>query len=205
MRSHWTMLVALLTAFTACRESGDGSADSTDAVVAIDSATLARAKEAANSLGGDLVQMLTGELKRGGPAAAIAVCADSAQVRTRRHSAQGVDIRRVGTRVRNAANAPDAADQAALEAFSAAIAQDRPLPDTAFMVTTAEGTKELRYLRAIRIQEMCLACHGNPEQFAPDVRSVLKARYPDDQATGYSVGQLRGAISVRITAPPRSP
>jgi hypothetical protein len=145
--------------------------------------------------------MLTGELERGGPAAAIAVCADSAQLRTGRHSAQGVNIRRVGTRVRNAANAPDATDRAGLDAFAAAIAANRSLPDTAFMVKTAEGTNELRYLRAIRIQEMCLACHGNPDQFAPTVRSVLQARYPDDQATGYSLGQLRGAISVRIVSP----
>lgn len=200
MRSPLIVALASL-ALGACQPAGEKASEVPDRAVAIDSGSLAMAKDAANALGGDLVQMLTGELERGGPAAAIAVCADSAQVRSNRHGTPGVAIRRVGTRVRNPLNAPDAADQVALDAFAAAIAGNRPLPDTAFVVTTAQGTRELRYLRAIRVQEMCLACHGNPDSIAPAVRSVLVSRYPEDQATGYSVGQLRGAISVRINYP----
>jgi hypothetical protein len=30
------------------------------------------------------------------------------------------------------------------------------------------------------------------------VRELLAERYPDDEATGYAVGELRGGISVRL-------
>lgn len=169
-----------------------------DTPVTVDSATTARARQAADALGADLVTMLTGELQRGGPVAAIAVCADSAQVRTRRHGAEGTLVRRVGTRVRNPDNAPDSVETAVLDAFAAAIAANRAMPDTIFAGTDSSGQPVVRYLRAIRLQEFCLACHGPADSIAPAVRQVLAARYPTDQATGYHTGELRGAISVTV-------
>jgi len=166
--------------------------------VTVDSATLVRARQAADELGADLVAMLTGELNRGGPVAAIAVCADSAQVRTRRRGAEGVLVRRVGTRVRNPANAPDSVEAAVLDAFAAAIAANRAMPDTAFVAVDSTGAPAVRYLRAIRLQEFCLACHGPADSIAASVKEILAARYPNDRATGYAVGQLRGAISVTV-------
>lgn len=186
--------VLALFAILACADSRAPA----ESPVTVDSATLATARKAADALGADLVTMLTAELNRGGPAAAIAVCADSAQVRTERHNAEGVLVRRVGTRLRNPANAPDSVERAVLDAFAAAIAESRALPDTAFVGSDAMGRPEVRYLRAIRLQEFCLACHGPVDSIAPAVRAAIAERYPDDQATGYSVGELRGAISVRI-------
>lgn len=43
---------------------------------------------------------------------------------------------------------------------------------------------------------VCLQCHGAPDKLAPGVAEALKDLYP--MATGYAVGDLRGAISVRI-------
>jgi cytochrome c551/c552 len=167
----------------------------------VDSVALAQARTAADELGKDLVTMLTGELKRGGPAAAISVCADSAQVRTMRHQAEGVDVRRVSTRVRNAKNAPDSVESAVLAAFADAIAANRPMPDTSFATRQADGQVVTHYMRAIRIQEFCLACHGPADSIGPDVKHVLAARYPGDKATGYKLGELRGAISVTVARP----
>jgi hypothetical protein len=33
---------------------------------------------------------------------------------------------------------------------------------------------------------------------APDVRSLLAERYPEDRATGYAAGDFRGMVSVRV-------
>lgn len=184
----------VLTAALACTDSRTPAATS----LVPDSASQAKARQAADALGADLVTMLSGELNRGGPLAAIAVCADSAQVRTQRHSAEGVLVRRVGTRVRNPLNAPDSVERAVLGAFAAAIAADRAMPDTAFVDTDSAGRTVVRYLRAIRLQEFCVACHGPAESIEPAVRQAIAARYPDDQATGYAPGELRGAISVRV-------
>jgi hypothetical protein len=193
--SRLPILVLLSATLVACAERPGAEASA-----AVDSASVARARAAADALGGDLVAMLTGELQRGGPVSAIAVCADSAQVRTARHALDGISVRRVGTRVRNAANAPDSTERAVLDAFAAAIAAGRQLSDTAFTGHDASGAPVVRYLRAIRLQEFCLACHGPADAIAPDVKQVIAARYPADQATGYAVGDLRGAISVTVPA-----
>ena len=41
---------------------------------------------------------------------------------------------------------------------------------------------------------MCLTCHGT--DVSDDVMSALQQRYPNDMATGYLEGQIRGAISL---------
>jgi Protein of unknown function (DUF3365) len=181
----------------ACQEHRQASAAS-----AVDTLALGQAREAAAALGGDLMTMLTRELARGGPVAAIAVCADSAQERTSRHQRAGVDVRRVGTRVRNPANSPDPVETAVLTAFARELTAGRMPGDTSFLESVPGGGRELRYLRPIRVQEACLACHGPSSALAPGVRALLAARYPMDRATDYAIGDLRGAISVRLTLPP---
>ena len=175
--------------------------ESADLPPAVDSTSLAMARAGADELGADLVTMLTGELKRGGPVAAIAVCADSAQVRTERHRSAGIVVRRVGTRVRNPKNTPDGVESAVLSAFADAIAANRAMPDTAFTTREANGQLVTHYMRAIRVQEFCLACHGPADSISAEVKQVIATRYPDDKATGYRLGDLRGAISVTVARP----
>lgn len=186
------ILVAAILVAAAC------APDRPSVAGAPDSLTLARARRTADDLGRDLMGLLTSELQRGGPAAAIAVCADSAQRRTARHSSEGTMVRRVGTRVRNPANHPDAVETAVLRSFAAALAAGRVPGDTAFASQAAGGAREVRFLRPIRVAPACLACHGARDSFPSAVRELLSARYPQDQAVGYHVGDLRGAISVRV-------
>jgi hypothetical protein len=54
----------------------------------------------------------------------------------------------------------------------------------------------LRMMRGIVTEPVCLACHG--EAVAPDVRETILARYPGDGATGFAVGDLRGALWVEV-------
>ena len=190
------LAVSLAVAVVACGPGREGAELPSPAV---DSASLAQARAAADELGADLVTMLSGELKRGGPVAAIAVCADSAQVRTARHQSSGISVRRVGTRVRNAENAPDSVESAVLQVFADAIAVNRTMPDTAFATREADGQVVTHYMRAIRMQEFCLACHGPADSLSAAVKQVIATRYPNDQATGYRLGDLRGAISVKVT------
>jgi len=55
---------------------------------------------------------------------------------------------------------------------------------------------DYRFMQAQPAMPLCLTCHGT--DLAPEVRSALQRFYPDDQATGYSAGQIRGAISLKI-------
>lgn len=193
--------IALLTASAVVSAAGcarERSAIADQSPVA-DSATVARAQAAANTLGPDLAGMLQGAIREGGPVSAVAVCADSAQARTARHAVDGIAIRRVGTRVRNPANAPDTLEARVL-AYLAEQKAAGTMPSEVIEVarTGLDGAWELRYVRPIALQEFCTTCHGAEENIPPAVRTIIAERYPNDAAVGYAAGDLRGAITVRI-------
>jgi hypothetical protein len=39
---------------------------------------------------------------------------------------------------------------------------------------------------------MCTTCHGSEASMDPELGARLAESYPDDQATGFAVGDLRG-------------
>jgi hypothetical protein len=49
-------------------------------------------------------------------------------------------------------------------------------------------------MKAIPAGEVCLACHG--AAITPEVAAALDAAYPEDQARGYALGDVRRAFSV---------
>ncbi len=191
------LLLLLSAAASACSRERSPAVAALAPVV--DSATVARAQAAASTLGPDLAAMLQHAIRDGGPASAVAVCADSAQTVTARHARDGVGIRRVGTRLRNPANAPDTLEARVLAYFAERMAAGT-VPDEMIGVaqTGENGGWELRYLRPIVLQEFCTTCHGARDSFAPDLRAIIAERYPTDSAVDYLAGSLRGAISVRV-------
>lgn len=166
-----------------------------------DPADVARARQVAGGLASGLLEKLNGAMAGGDTLAALAFCADSAQVFTARHQAEGVAVRRVGTRARNPMNVPNAEEQSFLEAFRLQKMQGKDLTDSAVVVRSTEGRKELLYMRPIAVAPLCLTCHGDVESMDPALRALLASRYPDDRATGYAAGDLRGAVSVRLPLP----
>jgi hypothetical protein len=144
--------------------------------------------------------MLTKELTVGGPESAVAICSDSAQLRTARHSRDGLTIRRVGTRVRNTKNSPDSVETRILAYMQGELDAGRPIKEFVEVGRAGDGW-ELRLMRPITLLPQCVACHGNDEQIPPAARALITARYPDDRAVGYAAGDLRGAISVRVAMP----
>lgn len=164
-------------------------------------AALERSQQAAAALGADLMSTMATEMAKGGPAAAIVVCSDVAQSIAANHSGEGVEVRRVTLKARNPANQPDEYERAQLERLQT-LHDQGAMPAELSEVVENDGVRELRYLKPIQTAELCLACHGPADSLAPEVRDVIAQRYPDDAATGYSAGQLRGAISVRSRLAP---
>jgi hypothetical protein len=159
---------------------------------------VARARAAANGLGQELQAKLFAALDSGGPERAIAICADSAQAWTERHAREGVYVRRVSLRVRNPRNQPDAREALELQRFDSLHRAGATPGEILRSARTADGQQVVEYMRPIIVQERCLACHGDPQAMSLEVRALLDARYPGDQATGYRTGDLRGALSVRV-------
>lgn len=158
----------------------------------------AEARAASDELTGTLKEMLQKELAAGGFDAAVAVCARSAQEKTREYRARtGRDIRRISLRVRNPQNAPDPFERTVLESFDRLAPDQRAAAEHVEVVRDGEG-EALRYLKPIVTAPLCLTCHGPEERIPAAVRAVLAKHYPRDRATGFAAGDVRGAVSVRI-------
>ena len=72
--------------------------------------------------------------------------------------------------------------------------------ETSEIVQTPEG-RVFRYMKALPIQEACLTCHGDAAKLTPELKDKLAKLYPKDQATGYELGQIRGALTVKRPLP----
>jgi Protein of unknown function (DUF3365) len=151
-----------------------------------------------------LIQQLGAELKKeiaaGGPAAAIKVCTKIApELATRLSLQTGWRVTRVSLKVRNSLlGTPDAWEQQALKDFDARAAAGEAAEKLEYSETVNEpGGKFFRYVKALPVQPLCLACHGTDAQIDDAVRSSLMQNYPHDQATGYALGQVRGAVSIK--------
>lgn len=136
---------------------------------------------------------LQSAMASGGPGKAIEICASQAPKIADALSAEsGWLVKRVSLKQRNASRAvPDDWERRVLEDFD----RRQAAGETAASLTHGEVVgQHYRYLRAQSVDAVCLVCHG--EQRAPEVQATLKEYYPDDIAVGYSLGQVRGAISV---------
>jgi type IV secretory pathway TrbL component len=157
----------------------------------------------ARKASGALIQQLGGELKgaltASGPEGAIGVCKERApQIAADVSKQFGFDVKRVSPKNRNPAGVPDAWEaeaQAGLEKRMAAGEKPETL-DTWQVVSTPTG-KQFRYAKALPVQPLCLTCHGDAAAIPDGVKARLAAEYPNDKATGYAPGMVRGIISVK--------
>lgn len=157
------------------------------------------ARQVATSVPPKLLEVLKAEIDKGGPEGAIAACRDEAPKLARAASERtGWQVRRVSLKNRNPKAVPDAWEVAALQDFDRrAAAGESPMTLERAEEVTENGQTSRRYIRALPVQELCVACHGPVDRLSPAVVDRLKALYPDDRGTGYSVGQIRGAMTIR--------
>ncbi len=168
---------------------GEGSAE-TAAQTSADAEFAAEAKAATNRLQIELKKELSAAMKEGGPVAAIEVCHTRAPEIAQEVGTQTeLSVGRVSRNNRNPDNAASRAEAAVLAEF-----ETRPaMQDT---VVAHDGQRT--YMRAIRIgAPLCLNCHGSESMLEPQLKGRLAELYPQDRATGFEVGDLRGAFVVR--------
>ncbi len=159
-----------------------------------------QAKEIARQVLERSRKLLMEEMEKKGPAGAVQACSSVAMDLARKHEKEGWRIRRVSDRLRNPQDAPDAYEARILGRFASMKANGTLKPASESVEVVIQGGKRyLRYIKPIFIPgPLCLKCHGLPAEIAPDVRARLRQLYPDDQATGYRIADLRGAVSVKI-------
>ncbi len=143
----------------------------------------------------ELKGTLVGAMKKDGPAGAVDVCAKKAHEITLRHNRDGWEVGRTALKLRNPNNAPDAWEKAVLEEFEQKIAAGAdPKKLAKAEIVEQDGRKVFRFMKAIPTGKPCLTCHG--DKVDPALLQKIRSYYPDDQATGFTLGQLRGAFTL---------
>ena len=144
----------------------------------------------------ELKGTLVSAMKEKGPAGAVDVCHSKAQEITAKYNKDGWKVGRTALKIRNPKNAPDAWEKAVLEEFEKKIAEGAdPKKLAKAAIVEENGKKVFRFMKAIPVMKPCLNCHG--EKVSPDVLAVIRKHYPQDQATGFKLGQLRGAFTLK--------
>lgn len=153
--------------------------------------------------GAELLQPFKSELQRAlqegmaeGPVAAIDACRLKAPAIAADQAHNGIVVGRSSHRLRNPDNAPAPWMEPVLAEY---------LSDPGRRVPRALVLSANRraYVEPIITQPLCLTCHG--AEVTADVRDALARDYPQDAATGFKAGDLRGIYWVTFDAlPPAS-
>lgn len=170
--------------------------------IADEAAWVGEARKTATAIPPKLLAVLTEEIQKSGPEQAISVCRDKAPQMAKAASEQtGWNIRRVSLRNRNPKAIPDTWERAALEEFDRRAAAGETLTSLEKSEVVADGDKKMqRYMKALPTQEICISCHGAKDSLSVAVADQISKLYPEDKATGYRPGEIRGAVTLKRPA-----
>ncbi len=198
-RTGLLLVAALLVAGIASGQSlHDLAAGDGQAMARLDpSQHVASCRAAVDSLAAALKGRLQQALADSGTIGALHACNVEAIPLTEEISLEeGVTVGRTSQWVRNRRNEPDPWERQTLEHFTRRLEQgERPGTLEEWTVQTDSlGHHTFRYMKAIIMKPLCLRCHG--ARLQPGVAARIAELYPDDRATGFHVGDLRGAFTV---------
>ncbi len=153
-----------------------------------------------SSVSAALLQKLGGEVKKNmeasGPVKTLEFCSLHALSMTDEIAKEnGTQIKRLTLKERNPVNAAEGDDKALLQQWEHMLAQGQALPSHE-LKRLPNGT--VAYYKPLLINnEACLKCHGDIAKDSP-LGQAITSTYPEDKATGYKMGDLRGMIKVEM-------
>ena len=156
----------------------------------------AESKKVVTEFMGQLKGELMASMKASGPVVSIDVCKDKAPIIAKSLSDKyGWEIARTSLKLRNPTNFPDAWETKVLEQFDARKKSGESVKPMAYFSEVEEhGENKFRFMKAIPVAKPCLVCHG--ENINTDILTKLQSTYPEDKATGYKLGDVRGAFTI---------
>lgn len=194
--TYFALVLSLPLLLAACGESPDEQANANEPEGTSELDYLERSAQISKTLQTNLEKELKAALTEGGPVAGIEICQEIAQPLTFEISKEfpGAQVSRTALRVRNPGNAPDEQSRAVLERWTSRQADGEELPEADLY----ESEDSVIVHRPIPTGTRCLQCHGDPEDFNPELKKALAENYPDDEATGFEEGELRGAFRIEF-------
>lgn len=141
---------------------------------------------------------LMAAMQRGGIVEALPYCSVKAIPLTEGISAtKGVELRRLSHKPRNPLNRAEGKELEVLRAFEQSLTEGTALQPV--VVADEEGRMVFRAPIVLN-NPLCLNCHGEPgKDIKSEAQTLLEELYPEDQATGFKLGELRGMWRVRFS------
>ena len=132
-------------------------------------------------------------LHEGEPAHAIEICSKEAPRITKQLSeSTHWSVKRVSLKPRNHNSAiPDRWERKVLHRFDKSRAAGA---DATTLTASHVENGRFRFMKAQPVEQLCLLCHG--AEISTNIAAALKKHYPQDRATGYKPGDIRGAFSL---------
>lgn len=150
------------------------------------------ARQTIQSFAKDLKHVLVTTMKANGPVAAIDACNLSAPAIKNQHSNAPWIISRTSLKVRNPSNQPSDWLKTVLLEFEQRKQNGEAINKIEYSEQREDGWY---FVKAIPTEKPCLVCHGS--SLKPAEQKKLTELYPNDNATGFSLGDIRGAFVVK--------
>ena len=149
------------------------------------------------STGAELSGTLTNKMKSGGLVEAVEFCNTAALPLTQKMADSfGVEIKRTSLKTRNPLNKPSENEELILREFVANVEKGIPLEP----IVRLDQYGNPNYYAPVLVEKKCLICHGTLDQeLSRAADSIIKSHYPDDLATGFKEGDLRGIWSISFS------
>ncbi len=208
MRKPFILIISVLLLYSTFQCTSDKKVDSEAVKKEIESREIKKVTEAeiinkVRELGNSVAlgtkqtlgKNLQNALQEGGIENAISFCNLNAMPLVDSLSKNyGAVIKRVSLKVRNPEDNPTELERELLEAYAYQWKDSSELREN----VQAIGEDQFLFTKPILVENaLCLTCHGTPENgMLQATDEFIKSKYPEDQATGYEIGDLRGMWSI---------
>ncbi|MFZ1807994.1 MAG: DUF3365 domain-containing protein [Cyclobacteriaceae bacterium] len=147
-----------------------------------------------------LMKQLMMAMEAGGPEHAVNFCSERAiPITDSLSNKYNCEIKRVALRNRNPDNQLTEGDKKVFDEFDEAIAKGAALSPQ--LVEQQEAM--LFYKPIVLGMPACLQCHGKPDDLSVNALAAIQAKYPDDKALDFSMGELRGMWRITFNRKPQ--
>jgi len=187
-----------LAALLSCTDGKKQETADTAQTKPIEEAALAEGNRisalAQQALGGQLKQAIS----KGGVPEAVKFCNVAAYpILDTLTTGLDAEIKRASLRIRNPKDAPTNSEREILEQYQTQLDNDQELQP----VVEVFDNDQVLYARPIVMNNaLCLNCHGTVgTQVSDETNALLKSLYPEDNATGHQLGDLRGIWSITFS------
>ena len=124
---------------------------------------------------------------------ALKYCNKEVEQLVSKDSEKSFAIKRISLRPRNKNNYPNLYEKEILEKFNKlSLIDNKDLALEHSDIIKDENNNKFVYVKAIRIKEVCLNCHGS--NINDDLKKEIQKLYPDDKAINYKLNDIRGAF-----------